>query len=147
MKLPEVLPRIVDALEGAGLAYMLTGSFAGAYYGFLRSTQDIDFVIEGDRSQLLNFVESLPGSDFYADPESAVAAHGRRSMFKIIDLKSGWKIDLIIRKSRAFSVEEFQRRRKVTLGGRDFFVVSPEDLIVAKLNGQSSVVRAERSKT
>ena len=44
-------------------------------------------------------------------------------MFNVIDLATGWKVDLIIRNSRAFSQEEFTRRQRVSLrcaaGGRD----------------------------
>ena len=54
-------------------------------------------------------------------------------MFKVIDLASGWKIDLILRKNRPFSRDEFARRMKMTVLGVPVFVASPEDTIVAKL--------------
>jgi hypothetical protein len=44
MSIQDVLQRIILALDQAGIAYMLSGSFASAYYGASRSTQDIDFV-------------------------------------------------------------------------------------------------------
>jgi hypothetical protein len=40
----EVLRRITTALDRAGIAYMLTGSFAGAHHGAPRSTLDINIV-------------------------------------------------------------------------------------------------------
>jgi hypothetical protein len=46
MTAPKVLRRVTAALERAGIAYMLTGSLASAYYATPRSTQDIDLVIE-----------------------------------------------------------------------------------------------------
>ena len=47
---------------------------------------------------------------------------------------TGWKIDLIIRKSRAFSKEEFGRRCAIDVEGVRIFVASAEDIIViAKL--------------
>ncbi len=112
---------------------MLTGSFASAYYGVPRSTQDIDFVISGTAPQLRKFVESLPPMQYYADKEAAAEAHQAESMFNVIDLQSGWKIDMIIRKSRAFSQEEFRRRRSVNMQGTDLFVACAEDVILAKL--------------
>jgi hypothetical protein len=54
-------------------------------------------------------------------------------MFNVIDLASGWKIDMIIRKSREFSQEEFKRRRQVNLQGVQLFVASAEDVIISKL--------------
>jgi hypothetical protein len=133
MSFPEVLPKIISALEGAGVAYMLTGSFASAYHGFLRSTQDIDLVIEATPPQLRALVESLPSSEYYVEIDAALEALKRTSMFNIIDLKSGWKIDMIIRKDRAFSREEFRRRQLIKTQGLSFFVASAEDIVLAKL--------------
>ncbi len=45
MSVSEVFQRISSALNHAGIGYMLTGSFASAHYGVVRSTQDIDLVI------------------------------------------------------------------------------------------------------
>jgi hypothetical protein len=60
-------------------------------------------------------------------------AHERRSLFNVIDSATGWKIDFIIRKSRAFSEEEFGRRRLFDIEGTSLFVASAEDVIIAKL--------------
>jgi hypothetical protein len=64
---------------------------------------------------------------------AALEAHKRQSLFKVIDLARGWKIDLIIRKSRAFSQEEFRRRQRVDLQNLPLYVASAEDVVVAKL--------------
>jgi hypothetical protein len=133
MSFPEVLQKIAAALDRAGVAYMLTGSFASAYYGSLRSTQDIDLVVSATPPQLQAFIQSLPNGEYYADLDAALEAYKRESLFNVIDLKTGWKIDLIIRKSRAFSHEEFGRRRPINLQGLSLFVASAEDVILAKL--------------
>lgn len=54
-------------------------------------------------------------------------------MFNLIDSAAGWKANLMVRKDRPYSQEEFQRRRTVPLHGRMLPVVTPEDLILAKL--------------
>ena len=54
-------------------------------------------------------------------------------MFNIVDMKTSWKIDLIICKSRAFSREEFSRRKLQNVQGTSLFVASAEDMILAKL--------------
>ena len=131
MSIPETLRRIVVALEGAGIAYMLTGSFASAHYGVPRSTQDIDMVIEATDAQLRNFIRSLDHTRYYAELDTALEAHRRESLFNVIDTETGWKIDLIIRKGRPFSREEFGRRQLVQ--ELSVFVASSEDVIVAKL--------------
>jgi hypothetical protein len=129
----EVLRRLIAALDHAGIAYMLSGSLAAAYYGTSRSTQDIDFVIEATAEQLQAFVRHLPTDEYYVDLNAALEAHRQRSLFNLIDLSSGWKVDLIIRKDRPFSREEFGRRQLVRIEGLSLFMASPEDMIIAKL--------------
>ena len=133
MIVPEALQRIAAELNRAGIAYMLTGSFASVFYGSPRSTQDIDLVIAANRAQLQTFVESLSRGEYYVEADAALEALKRESLFNIIDLKTSWKIDMIIRKSRAFSQEEFGRRRLSNLEGMSLYVASAEDIILAKL--------------
>ncbi|HKM46044.1 MAG TPA: DUF6036 family nucleotidyltransferase [Terriglobales bacterium] len=133
MSVPAIFQRITAALDQAGIAYMLSGSFASAYYGAPRSTQDIDLVIEATTAQLRAFLQSLPAGDYYADLDAALEAHRQQSLFNVIDLATGWKIDLIIRKSRTFSQEEFRRRQLIKLQDLALFVASAEDVIIAKL--------------
>jgi len=133
MSVTEVFRGITAALDQAGIAYMLTGSFASAYYGAPRSTQDIDIVVEATAQQLRALIEGLPKDKYYADLDTALSAHAAESLFNVIELSSGWKIDFIIRKSRAFSCEEFRRRQRIELQGLSLFVASAEDVVVAKL--------------
>jgi hypothetical protein len=133
MSLLAVWQRVTAALDHAGIAYMLTGSFASVYYGSPRSTQDIDLVIAANPAQLRAFIEGLPSGEYYADLDAALEAHKRESMFNVIDLKTGWKIDLIMRKARPFSQEEFGRRQRLEMQGTSLFVASAEDIILAKL--------------
>jgi len=133
MSFPRVLQKITTALDHAEVAYMLTGSFASAYYGSPRSTQDIDLVIAATPVQLRGFVGSLPSGEYYADLDAALEAYKRESMFNLIDLESGWKIDMIIRKSRTFSQEEFKRRQRVSVQETALFVATAEDVVIAKL--------------
>jgi uncharacterized nucleotidyltransferase DUF6036 len=133
MTITEVFQQITTALGRAGIEYMLVGSFASARYGFPRSTQDIDVVIAAAPAQLKILIHDLNEKNFYAELEAALDAHRNESLFNIIDRNTGWKIDVIFRKSTAFGEEEFKRRRKIELHGLRLFVASPEDVIIAKL--------------
>ncbi len=111
MTVSEVFHRITSALGEAGIAYMLAGSFASAYYGAPRTTQDIDLVIAANAEQLRIFVQLLSKDEYSVDLGAALEASKQQSLFNVIDMATGWKIDLIIRKSRPFSEEEFRRRK------------------------------------
>jgi hypothetical protein len=121
MSIAEVLQRITTALDQSNVAYMLTGSFASAYYGTPRSTQDIDAVVEANPDQLRAFVDSLPVDQYYSDLDAALQALTGESMFNVVDRPTGWKMDFIIRKSRPFSREEFRRRARVKSAWRTPF--------------------------
>lgn len=133
MSIPDVFHRITTKLDHAGIAYMLTGAFASAHYGSPRSTQDIDFVIAATPEQLRSLVNALESAEYYAELQEALEAQRRQSLFNIIDLRSGWKIDLIFRKSRPFSQEEFSRRQPARVEGVDIYLASAEDVIITKL--------------
>lgn len=83
------------------------------------------------------FVQRLPAENYYVDLHAALEAHKQQSMFNVIDNATGWKIDLVIRKPRAFSREEFHRRQLVDLLDLALFVASAEDVIVSKLEWSS----------
>jgi hypothetical protein len=128
----EFLLRIAELLETAGIAFMVAGSHASSHHGHPRTTHDVDVVIEATPAQLDRFL-SLLGDDYYASPETAHEALARRSTFNVLHLDSGWKVDLIVRKDRPFSIEEFRRRHVETLHGRPLPIASAEDVILTKL--------------
>jgi hypothetical protein len=133
MSSTEVFRRIIAALDEAGIPHMLTGSFASSLHGLTRATQDIDLVIAPSESQLRDLVGSLPPEVYYVDLEAALDALRRRSQFNVIDLATGWKVDLIVRRDRPFSVQEFKRRQEIDFSGIRLAVATAEDVILAKL--------------
>ena len=48
-------------------------------------------------------------------------------------MATGWKLDLVIRKARPFSIEELDRRQRVMMLGVDVETATAEDTIIAKL--------------
>lgn len=133
MSVGELLSRIAAHLDAAGVPYMVAGSFASTYHGVPRSTHDVDIIIDPTGASLAALLALLPEADYYVDHDAARDALRRRSTFNVIDMASGWKIDLIIRKARPFSVEEMARRQRGELFGSTVAIASAEDAIIAKL--------------
>ncbi|MBN1805654.1 MAG: hypothetical protein JW837_10415 [Sedimentisphaerales bacterium] len=123
---------LIEKLNQAGIEYMLSGSYSSSLYGLPRATNDTDIIIEASKEQLTAFIKSL-GDDYYVNPSTALEALSNRAMFNVIDIHNSFKADFIIRKDRPFSREEFQRRQKSTIMALDIWVVSPEDVILSKL--------------
>ena len=132
-ELGELLARIVGLLHGAGIEFMIAGSFASTAHGLPRTTQDIDIVIDPRPAALNSLLDAMVTDAYYVDHDTALDAPQHRSMFNVVDMASGWKIDFILRKNRAFSREEFRRRVPFEMLGIPLFVASAEDTVVAKL--------------
>lgn len=132
MEQNQFLKQIVSLLERAGVPYMISGSVGSSFHGQPRATNDADIVIDPTKEQLLAFIASL-GSDFYVSQPAALQALEHRAMFNIIGTQSGYKADMIIRKKRPFSQQEFRRKIRSELFGVSAYILSPEDSILSKL--------------
>jgi len=136
MTLGDLLKVVTEALHRADVPYMVVGSLASTFHGEPRATQDIDIVIDPEPEQLADLLRSFDAGTFYVgDGEAALAA---RSMFNVIDVTSGWKIDFIVRKDRAFSAVEMSRRIDAEVLGVPLYIATAEDTVVAKLEWAAS---------
>jgi len=138
----EALEIVLNLLEECSIPYMITGSFAGNIHGVPRATHDADIVIETKLHNLIYFINKLD-KDFYADSEAAQDALDGNQMFNIIHMPTGFKIDLIFRKTRSFSKEEFIRRQQALFLGQPRWFTTAEDIILIKLEW-SKIGRSER---
>ena len=129
----EVLRAITMLLAAEAIPHMVVGSLASALYGEPRSTRDIDIVVDPTAAQLDAFLAALDPQQYYVDTDVARDALRRRSMFNIIDIANAWKLDLVVRKARPFSIEELSRRKPMPLFGAMVATATAEDTIIAKL--------------
>lgn len=131
-----LLADVIAALEVLDTPYMITGSVAGGMYGVLRTTFDVDIVFDPSELQLAEFVEAV-SEKYYVSEAATTQALAQRGMFNVIDTTTGTKVDLILRKQRAFSATELNRRRRARLGDLEAYISSPEDVILSKLEWAS----------
>ena len=129
----DVLQEVTQRLAGAHISYMVTGSMAANFYAVPRMTRDIDVVIElsvRDVDRLVRLFES----DFYVDRDMIQTAVRGQGMFNLIHTRLLVKVDFVVRKDSPYRIEEFSRRRRVSLKGGEVVLVAPEDLILSKLD-------------
>jgi hypothetical protein len=123
---------VSERLEAALIPFMLTGSFAMAYYGQPRMTRDLDLVVSLGEEDVHRVVAAF-SPDFYIDADDARAAILTQRLFNLMHNATGIKVDLIVRKSAEYRKVEFARRQSVELSGVKTWIVSREDLILSKL--------------
>ena len=129
----EFLVLSAERLDQAHIPYMLSGSVALSIYAQPRMTRDVDFVIDINEGQVNAFLE-LFEADCYVDRESVLEAVRSRGMFNVIHQAWVVKADFVVRKDQPFRKVEFERRRTVTIEGKDLSVVTAEDLLLSKLH-------------
>jgi len=128
----QLLEQITRALEQRGIDYMLSGSMALNSYTVPRMTLDADIVIELSGKNLEDFFEIFE-NEFYVNKDSVREEVARSGMFNVIDHKTGFKVDFIVRKNTEYRILEFNRRRKERIGNSEVWIVSPEDLVISKI--------------
>lgn len=128
----QVLLKVTELLEKIGIAYLISGSTAANYYTIPRMTRDLDIVVEMKGADVGRFIQSFQG-DFFTDEEMIVEEVKKRGMFNLIHNKSVFKIDFILRKESAWQETMFLRRQKILIEDISVWIISFEDLILAKL--------------
>jgi hypothetical protein len=133
MSQQELLKKVIQALDRAGIQYMITGSVVSSLQGEPRSTHDIDIIIAMQSSKINELIGAFSPSDFYFDKDSILDAINSRSMFNLIDLGGGDKVDFWILTNEPFDQSRFSRRYSEEFMGLKIQVSSPEDTILVKL--------------
>ncbi len=93
MSQQELLKKVILALEGAGVEYMVSGSLASSLQGEPRSTHDIGIVVAVRRSTANALFRAFPPPDYYLTEESILQAIQDQGMFNLINVNSGDKVD------------------------------------------------------
>ena len=133
MSQQELLKKVIHLFEQIGIQYMITGSVVSSLQGEPRSTHNIDMVIVIQRLKVDDFVKFFPSADFYLDKESIFEGINKQSMFNLIDLKGGDKVDFWMLTNEPFDRSCFSRKYSEEFMGIKMKVSSPEDTILAKL--------------
>lgn len=130
-----VVHEVLDVFTRLGIPYALGGSWASSLHGKRRFTHDADVSVEPFPGREGELVAALSQS-YYIDRHAVEDAVRRRSTFNIIHNETSFKVDVFVRKERAFEVSMMQRRRPQSLGDparQPVQVLSPEDILVLKL--------------
>ena len=127
-----VLKDVTAILVRNKIPFMITGSMAMNYYAQPRMTRDIDIIIAITKNDIKNIVSLFQGG-YYISEDAVSESIENMSLFNIIHNESVVKVDFIILKTDVFHQNEFSRRKRVKINDFETYLVSKEDLILAKL--------------
>ena len=134
MSQQELLRKVVETLVKANIDYMVTGSIASSLQGEPRSSIDIDFIIDIKKPSVKKLINAFPAPEYYLDEESIIDAMSKKSMFNLINVVRGEKVDFWLLTADPFDKSRFFRRYEEVYMGAKVYVSSPEDTILAKLH-------------
>lgn len=130
--------RLAHILDQAKICYMLTGSFAASVYGRIRGSQNVNFIIAANETQIRTLFHLLSEHGFNSDLESALEACATNSSFNLFDSVTSLSIVFTFLKPQPLS-EELDRRRSFPVAGGSLSIATPEDLILAELNWAKTI--------
>lgn len=126
---------VIAALDRLGIPYYIGGSLASGVHGSYRATADADIVADMREDQADELTHLL-GDRFYADTTMMRDAIEHRASFNVLDLHTGFKVDVFIPRDRPFERSRFARRILAPLvasGEESAYLSSAEDMVLAKL--------------
>lgn len=123
---------LISFFERNNIPYMLSGSMAMSAYTVPRFTRDFDFIVHLKKENIELLLEEFH-EGYYCDEDAVKDAVINKTMFNIIDHKSGYKADFMILKDEPYRLVEFERRKKITVVDISLYIVSAEDLLISKL--------------
>ena len=124
--------RVVDALERAGVPYMLVGSYSSNAYGIPRSTRDADFVIElGNVSP--NTIAALLQPEIVIDAQLRFETITGTHRYIATHISSDFTVELFLLTDDPHHVERFKRRHRVEVADRALWLPTAEDVVIQKL--------------
>jgi hypothetical protein len=133
MSQQELLKHVIQILAQAGIPYMVTGSIASSLQGEPRSTHDIDLLVDLTPEAVAILLGAFGPPDYYL-PETAIReAIQQRSMFNLLSLDNGDKVDFWLLTEEPFDRTRFARKRVEEVLGLQLNVSAPEDTILMKL--------------
>jgi len=133
------LKLVIEALEAAGVEYLIGGAIAEWAWGEPRATQDLDLVVKIPIKAVNKLSKELEKRDMLIPAEiilDSILEDRADIPINAIHMYSGLKADLYpVREGDELRQSAFQRRERVDYGppiGK-VYIHSPEDLILYKL--------------
>ena len=139
LKYEDFIKLILQALQAAGIEYLIGGAVAVWAWGEPRSTLDVDLVVNIPLESVGKLSHELALRDFLVPAEiilENILEERADLPINAIHMYSGYKADLYpVRAGDELRASAFARRQRIDLGDPlgEIYLHSPEDLIIYKL--------------
>ncbi|TFF98295.1 MAG: hypothetical protein EU541_07000 [Promethearchaeota archaeon] len=131
-EIEDILSRIEKAIRETKLKYVIVGGIAVIHYGHIRTTQDIDIIIEDNPSKISHFLKLLHSNEFDVMFDQFEMAYKEKTHFSIFDNNSFLRLDIkIADKNREYEV--LNKAIKKHIFGKEMYFAPLEYVLIGKL--------------
>lgn len=121
-----------DVLIELDIPWMLTGSSATNLYALPRFTADADFVVQFSSATISDVAKRL-AKGFRLEPQMSFETNTSTIRHVFRHRSEQFSVELFELSNDPHDQSRFHRRRTIAHHGRQFFIPTPEDVIVQKL--------------
>ena len=142
MRATDLVLNLISIFDESKIPYMLVGSYSSNFYGRDRATNDADFVVVIESSQLAEIARKL-GSDFKIDPQMSFETISMTTRYIVNHPATAFKIEVFLLSDDAHDQARFSRRIQVNFEGRGTYLPTPEDVVITKLRWSKAGKRSK----
>ena len=124
--------RIIDILNESGIQYVIVGGVAAIIKGRMRTTADLDLILENDGNKIKKIIEQLRENNFEISEEQFQYGIEEGFQIPIFDEKSSMRIDLKIAASKQ-DQDALNERQIENYLGEQVYLPSLEQILFGKI--------------
>jgi len=131
-EIESILSRLARAFNAAKLKHVIVGGIAVIHYGHVRTTQDIDLIIEDDSSKISQFIGLLRTYDFDVMDDQINMALQERTHASIFDNRSYLRLDITVAHEK-HEIDVLEHGIKKNILGCELFIAPLEYVLIGKI--------------
>jgi hypothetical protein len=141
-RIADIFKRLSIALEQAKVEYVVVGAVAGFNFNRIRTTMDIDIIINPSGLDLSEFCNKLKASGFSPDINDMKKAIEEKTHCTIFDDRSPMWLDILFNTSK---LEYYSLHNSILIENKDFKIkaASIESYLISKLYFMRDIIGKE----
>lgn len=128
----ELLAALAKVLRARKIRWYVFGAQAAVVYGSARMTMDVDVTVAVPPEGVRPLVDALLGAGFVSRTDDLEAFFARSRVVPLVHQRTRMPLDLVVARD-SLEMVFLDRARSVDVGGLKVPMITPEDLVIAKL--------------
>jgi len=127
-----VLSRLEKIFNETNIKYVIVGGIALIHYGHVRTTQDIDLIIENDPSKIPHLISLLKDCDFDVMSDQLYKGYKEKTNVTVFDNRSYLRLDIKFAENE-YDNEVIKNARQVNILGKSLLIAPLEYVLIGKI--------------